>query len=326
MNQNLYNEKLFWSPSVNWKVENEQLRIEIFIYSKQFADIFPDFYFLTQDGIYENELKKHFQNIKTNQFNVFIQDLKKKRILVNSILNPPEVFFPQTKLLEHSYGNSLLIDSVKLEEFKQKQYEREYYKDSNEIVPLAERELPNSILNRRTCRNFDQTKILKFDDFSFLASTYRQIKYKQKTTYLYSSAGALYPIDVFYYIKKNRVENIEGGLYYYDPRFHHLKLIDNSFEIPKQAHYYTNQDIYLKSALSIYYFYNGEVSMPKYGGMGYYNSIIDLGIMIGIYTAMAGKIGVGVCSIGEMNFPIIEPHFRLQKNQVYLHTLEVGLK
>lgn len=326
MDNNYEDSKIFWSPSVKWIKKDDNIKIEIFSYSKPYLDLFPEFYFATQNGISESNLLKLFSDFNSTKLKVFINDLKKKRILIDSILSPPEIFYPQNAILEHNYGESLIIDNQALEKFKQEQLNRDYFSDNKQSIELYSAEdIPEFIYKRKSIRRFDTKKVISFSDFSFLASTYKQIFENQKIRYLYGSAGGLYPVDIYYYIKKNRVENIEQGLYYYNPANNKLVVIDADLHIQKEAHYFTNQEIFMESAFSIFYVYNAESSMPKYGGLGYYYAAIDLGIMIEAYTIMAELKNLGICSIGEMNFKLIEKYFKLQKNQKYLHTIEVGI-
>lgn len=319
--------KIFWSPSVMWSNSGEKLKIEIFSYSKLFGDIFPEFYFLTQKGILESELLSKFENFDKQKLTFFINDLKKKRILVDSILTPSEIFYPQKNLLEHNYGDSLMLDNEVLAVFRKKQLNRNLFNEPIESIQLnSDRKTPDFIFERRTLRKFDQTKVIPFDDFCYLASAYKQINEDEEIRYQYGSAGGLYPIDIYYYIKNSRVENIDGGLYYYDPVKNSLIIVDSNCKIDKETHYYNNQSIFSESAFSILFFYNGEVSMPKYGGMGYFYSLIDLGIMVQLYTVLAEHTKMGICSIGELNFKSIESYFKLRKNQVFIHDVEVGLK
>lgn len=72
-----------------------------------------------------------------------------------------------------------------------------------------------------------------------------------------------------------------------------------------------NKDIFSHSAFSIYFIYDADVSMPKYGGMAYIYACIDTGIMVSLLTYIAEAEEVGSCSIGEMDYKKIKPLFPL---------------
>lgn len=327
MSDNIQNNTLFWSPSVKWNKTEDQINIAVFKYNSPFADLFPDFYFLTQDGISEAQLNSSFDNIDSEKLKIFIEDLKKKHILIDTILSPQEIFYPQNFLLNHNYGNSLIINKEASETFKQNQLSRTCVEENETAINLITQDkLPDFIAERKTYRNFDTSRKISFSDFSYLTQALGQIKDSDKVRYLYASAGGLYPIDTYIFIKEERVEGIDKGLYYFNPVKNQLITVNNNCDINANAHYYINKEIYNESAFSLFFFYNGEVSMPKYGGMGYYYALIDLGILAGTLTTLAELKKMGVCSIGDMDFRKIEDLFKLSKTQKYLHTIEVGLK
>lgn len=62
--------------------------------------------------------------------------------------------------------------------------------------------------------------------------------------YYYASAGGLYPIDVYVYIKENRIKEIPGGLYYYSPKLNCLQKIKKENVINEESQYFMNKDIF----------------------------------------------------------------------------------
>ncbi len=324
---NILNEKkYFWSPGVRWEKINDTLKIEIFTYRENFAELFPKFYYIVQKGADINKLLEEFSDVEPRVLNAFVTDLIKKRVLVSTIISPQEAFYPQSYLFKNEYSEKIRYDAEELNKFKKKQLNRNLHSDAEAKIPLENCKMPYDIDNRRTYRSFDQTKKISFTSLSCLLSVFKQIRDGDSIRYYYASAGGLYPIDIFVYIKKDRIDGFEQGLYYYNPIQNDLRLVDQSFVIPKEAHYFTNQSIFNDSAMSIFFIYNAEATMPKYGGMGYFYSAIDCGIMVSSLTTVAEIQGIGVCSIGEMDFNKISKFFKLNDNQVFIHTVEVGLK
>lgn len=103
-----------------------------------------------------------------------------------------------------------------------------------------------------------------------------------------------------------------------------INVVNQHCEIDKESQYFTNKNIFETSAFTVYFTYDGDVNIPKYGGDGYYFGILDCGIMIGLLNFVAEYFGVSSCSIGEMDFDKIEHYFELNKNEVYLHSVEMG--
>jgi SagB-type dehydrogenase family enzyme len=240
-------------------------------------------------------------------------------------MNPIDIFSIQNNYFKLQYDEGILFDERKYEEYKKQQLGRIMHSDVSGNINLEHCDfLSDEIINRKSYRTFDQSSI-PFLIFSRLLSIFKQNNKNGNISYCYASAGGLYPIDVYVYIKPDRIENFANGLYYYSPIYNSLKLINSTFEINEYAHLQGNRSIFLSSAFSIFLVYNASVSMPKYGASGYYYAIIDSGIMVQALTQTAQMLNVGLCSIGNMNFENIKESFKLNNNQVFLHAIEGGL-
>ncbi len=323
-----YQETLYyWAPNVNWRISKNELKIEIFKYGYFAATLFPDFYYETQRGATICSLMKRFPDKDQKKLVQLVNDFKKKQILISNVQEPKQVFYKQNLLFNNLYSEDIKLDNKKLEQFKNKQLNRSGDLEYGEKTLLnINEEIPDWLQSRRSCRSFIMDRPVSFLQFSAFMSIFKQYKEDDLTRYYYASAGGLYPIDIYIFIKENRVERLDKGLYYYNPVDNSVNLINRSACITKDSHYFTNHSIFESSAFSVYYFYNAEVTMPKYDGMGYFYGIIDSGIMVATATAIAEVNGMGVCSIGDMKFGRIKQYFNLNSNQVYLHSLEIGLK
>ncbi|KUL98244.1 hypothetical protein RO03_01535 [Fusobacterium nucleatum subsp. nucleatum] len=320
------NLRVVWSPSVKWLVDNNGLKIEIFRYKGGEANLFPEFYYITQKGILFYQLIEKFPSFNKEILKKFILDLYQKRILVDSPLKIKELFYTQNNLFENTYPESIRYDSNELDKFKNKQLNRCYYHNHNiHLMCYGEKDFID-IKSRRSIRDFNINEKISFEIFSKTISIFKQLHTKHGIFYNYASAGGLYPIDIYIYVKQDKVMKINEGLYYYSPIDNSIYLINGNETISCNIHYYSNQKIYENSAYSIFFIYNAEVSMPKYEGIAYEYALIDTGIMVQTYCLVAESAGLGCCSIGDLNFEKIEHMFKLSKNQIHVHTLEVGLK
>lgn len=320
-------EKYFWSPSAQWEIDEDELKIEVFLYPEDVIEYFPKFYFLTQKGITIETLLNSFSEHKRSNLIGFVKDLVKNRILVNNILTPHEIFFTQDRLFDNPYSDEILFNPDKYNAFKKDQMSRTFKNCKDTRISLNQDiEFPSYITNRITYRQFDENSKVPFETFGKLLSVFKQKKVNEHECYNYASAGGLYPIDIFVYIKDNRVEGVRAGLYYYNPLENTLDLVSNTCVISEEAHFHTNKKIFKSSAFSLFALYDAQVTMPKYGGMGYFYATIDMGIMVQLLTQVAEISNIGICSIGDMNFKRIEKYFRLNKTHVFLHDIEVGLK
>jgi SagB-type dehydrogenase family enzyme len=320
-------ERYYWSPSVFWKLVDNMLEIEMFMYEDFIPSLFPKFYFLTQDGICIVNLIHEFPEVNPKKLKFFILDLIKKNILINRLLTPQEVFYTQGRMYKSDYGDELQFDIEAIKLFKKIQLNRMLNVNETEKVELlCDADYPKTILDRRSWRRFDENKIISFRSFSKMISVLRQTRNENEITYYYASAGGLYPIDIFIYVQKDRVEQLEQGIYYYCPITNYIYLVNEKAHIDQKAHLFFNKDIFQSSAFSIYMFYDADVSMPKYSGNAYFYACIDIGIMVSTLNQVAETVDIGMCSIGEMDFEEVRSNFRLNSNHIHMHTIEAGVK
>lgn len=312
----------YWSPSVNFKIENGELKIERFNYGKKSAEYFPELYYHTQDGKELEELKELFPENKRSFLSSLIKDLIKKKILVNSVLSPKEIFYSQKKLFSDEHDEDMRFVKEKLSAFQLEQAERHVFSGDTSYI-LNNSSLPPLIENRCSVREFSSEQI-SYTDFSSLINCLKN-KPADHTRY-YPSAGGLATLDIYIHIKEGRVEGIDKGLYYYDPVLNSIIFVDCGDKLTSEAHYITNRDIFEGSAFTVYFVYNASASMPKYNGMAYFYGIIESGIIISLLTAAGEKRGIGNCCIGDMYYEKILPCFRLKEYQVLLHSMEFGKK
>lgn len=223
------------------------------------------------------------------------------------------------------YNEEDFYDKDKLNQFKDIKLNRVLHDKVEEFIDMKYRKYPSFIETRRTCRTFDITHKIDKTKVEEIVSIFKQNRIGNKIYYNYASAGGLYPIDIYLYVKDKRVQGIQGGLYYYSPIKNSLLLVSKSCVITEEAHLFNNKSIFKESAISMFFVYNAEVTMPKYGGLAYYYAYIDTGIMVGVLSIIAEMNDIGLCSIGNMNFKKIKKYFKLGANQVLLHSIEMGI-
>lgn len=251
-----------------------------------------------------------------------------RKLLVTSIQGIKEIFYHQGLLFsgDHEIDPLMKIDKNLVEEFKMKQLQRTNCNLSDVEISLEpENDKPDFIKNRQTTRKFDTSRKVSFSDFSQLLSILKQNQVNNQPKYYYGSAGGLYPIDCYIYVKPNRVESLQGGLYFYSPVKNTVSLVDPKLEFHNDIHFFTNQEIFDTSAFSIFLTYHAETSMPKYEGMAYYYGILDCGIMTQALSLQASYLNLGSCSIGDINFIKVEQGLSLSAEEKLLHTIEFGI-
>lgn len=322
--------KLFWAPNVRWCIgEENELVIENFVFNAEYSCLFPDFYFVCSKGINETMILEFFSQFNKIKLKKFVARLRSAHILIDHIQSIEELFSGQDRMfqteneLEHDYF--MLAENVK--EFRRKCLNRKVIDISTRSYDIfSERVLSERLSSRKSVRDFNENEIISYSDFSYILESISQFDNGGEFgQYCYPSAGGLYPIDCYIYMKPNRVEKIEDGLYYYDPIRRKLHLISDGSSINRECHYFINKDIFTSSAFSMFFVYNAKVSMPKYGKLAYYYGILDAGIMVGYLNLVINELRLGCCCIGDMKFSMIEKEFDLDEYQTYLHCIEVGI-
>lgn len=321
----------YWAPSIVWHLEDDTtLVIGKRRITGNIVTIFPCFYYSACNGLSLDDALREFPYIKKDIMSKFWWFLIKDNILINHIQDVDKLFDYQYKVWRsNSEVSSLNIGNNK-----------SIFEHMNKVVtrnPVGEDSLlsinllknPNNIMSaikeRKTNKRFNKKELISMEVFSslFEVLSYRS-RVEFRTSY-YPSAGALYPIDSYIYVKDGRVEGLNEGLYYYHPSTHKILMMDEKCNI-RDAHFEANRYTYDESAISIFFVFDSDVSMPKYLGRGYYYAIVDVGIMCQTLSVHAETLGLSTCIIGNMNFEKIASYFKLKDTHKYLLGMECGLK
>ncbi|WP_139487910.1 AMP-binding protein [Brevibacillus dissolubilis] len=300
----------YWSPAAHWSITGTVLQIAHTPFENHEHVLFPDFYYLAQAGITLDDLTRHFPLHHPEKLQQFFRQLVDQHVLVSELLPVQEVFYPHHELYK------------KLSQKSSQPHESGY----ELTIPLKPTTVyPASITNRKSHRHFSQTTPIPFHDFSHMLSVLKRKGTGRDDSYHYASAGGLYPIETYVYVKEGRVEDVPEGLYHYDPVSGELGLVQKEANITAYHYSNVNRSLFNESAFSIYLIYNADVNMPKYGVQGYLYAAIETGMMTTTICQVAETIGIGTCSIGELSFEEIKPAFDLKPNQLFLHAIEGGL-
>ena len=139
----------------------------------------------------------------------------------------------------------------------------------------------------------------------------------------YGSAGSLYPVQTYLYIKPERVLGLSAGTYYYDPKDHRLVLLSGE-HIDRGVHAPTNLAVFDASAFSIFLVAQMRAITPLYGEMGRHYATIEAGLMTQLLEMSAPTNHLGLCQVGSLDFDRIRDMFDLEESHVLLHSLVGG--
>ena len=197
-------------------------------------------------------------------------------------------------------------------------------------IQLIRPELDESLIEsyyvqRRSYRKMLSTPI-PFAQLSQLLSCLAQFQIGDSLfpKYRYGSAGSLYPVQTYLYIKPERVEGVEAGTYYYHPAEHQLVLLTPDSQVDQSIHSAVNRALFNESAFSIFLIGQLSAITPMYGELSRHYAAIEAGLMTQLLEMSAPACELGLCQIGSLGFDRISQFFNLEESHVLLHSLVGG--
>ncbi len=239
---------------------------------------------------------------------------------------------PEKKLAEADEPpqiEGVLVEPVKRIEFKLKQSGLRQFQLTQPSIELPKPEfdevLTQVYLQRQSYRQFlDQPISLR--QLSQFLSCLLQLKLDNSPLpkYRYGSAGGLYPVQTYLYIKPNRVEGLAAGFYYYDTADHRLVLLSSATEIKDSVHTKNNQPIFEQSAFSLFLIGQLSAITPMYGEMARDFCLLEAGYISQLLMDTAPDSAIGLCPIGSLDFEELRDFFNLESSHILLHSFVGG--
>jgi pyochelin synthetase len=186
-----------------------------------------------------------------------------------------------------------------------------------------ERTFERRLLERRSERRYDDAP-LAIEALGDLLGRLRALRIEGKLKYGYGSAGSSYPVQTYLYVKPERVDRLAPGTWYYQPVEHRLHSIRSDARIESKVHYLENRPIFDSSAFSIFFIGRMDAIAPLYGDKSRDFALIEAGLMTQVLELAATAAGIGLCQIGDMQFPRVRDAFSLAPNDILLHSLIGG--
>ncbi len=179
-------------------------------------------------------------------------------------------------------------------------------------------------LERQSYRQFLPQQI-SLEQFSKFLNCLQQIQLGDYPIpkYRYPSAGSLYPVQTYLFIKPNRIETLPAGIYYYHPSDHRLILLHSTNEIDSSA-YRENQPLFEQSAFAIYLIGKLSAIAPMYGELAKNFCLLEAGHIGQLLMNSAPTQQIGLCPLGYLEFPQIQDLFKLEANQILLYSFVGG--
>jgi SagB-type dehydrogenase family enzyme len=187
-------------------------------------------------------------------------------------------------------------------------------------------ELADVYLNRRSHREFLPEPV-SLADLGGLLGALLQIELERLPfpKYRYPSAGNLYPVQAYVFVRPGGVAGLSAGVYYFHPREHRLVLLAEGDLIGRDAHYPVNQKSFESSAFSIFLVGRLAAIEPMYGLMALDYAMLEAGFMSQLLMTLAPECSLGLCPVGSLtDFDSLRGWFDLDDSDVLLYSLLGG--
>jgi len=216
----------------------------------------------------------------------------------------------------------LVLDPVERLEFRLEQRGIQTLKGNAEI------ELPTSTEVRREtylpCQSYRQylQEPFPLNDLANLLNCLRplQLEGSPLPKYRYSSAGHLYPVQTYLYVKPGRIEGLAGGTYYYHPVRHRLILLSSEARLQRDLYNYSNQEIFDRAAFALFTIGSLSAIEPLYGEYARDFCLLEAGHMGQLLREECHRYNIGLCAIGDpMETEVFRDCFHLDREDILLY-------
>jgi amino acid adenylation domain-containing protein len=193
------------------------------------------------------------------------------------------------------------------------------------VKPELDQDLLETYAARRSYRKFLSRRV-SFERFGRFLSCLFQIKADglPLPKSRYGSAGGLYPVQVYLYVKPGRVEGLPAGTYYYHPQEHRLRQLFAGDFVERSVYQPGNREIFDSAAWAIFLIAQMDAITPMYARWARDFCMLEAGLMTQLLETAAPVHQIGLCQIGGLDFEPLRQWFDLRANHVYLHSLLGG--
>lgn len=243
-------------------------------------------------------------------------------------INEPQSLMNEKQREDCHQGQEMLFDPLERLEFKQRQPGLRQKSDRS-YIQLTKPELDETLVKKYTARR-SYRKFVKqpipLEEFSRFLNCLLQIEFEGLLLpkYRYASAGSLYPIQTYLYIKPDRVKGVSAGTYYYHPKEHGLVLISANAHVDRNTHKSINRSIVDESAFSLFLIGQLSAITPIYGEDSIHYATLEAGLMSQLLEMSGPACHIGLCQIGSLDFERIRHLFLLEESHLFLHCLLGG--
>jgi amino acid adenylation domain-containing protein len=192
-------------------------------------------------------------------------------------------------------------------------------------VPLDDT-LRNAYVQRRSVRQYLQSPV-PLDTLGCFMAVLQPLKPRGSLfpKYRYPSAGSLYPVQTYVYVKTGWVTGVPGGFYYYHPGTHRLIQLAPACDAEVLHHNGSNQPLFDSAAFCLFLMGDLDAVEPSYGALARNFCLLEAGYIGQLLMATAPLHRLGLCPIGQCDFDALRRLGHLGERHILLHSFTAGL-
>jgi SagB-type dehydrogenase family enzyme len=177
--------------------------------------------------------------------------------------------------------------------------------------------------SRASTRRFSLRPV-RFETFGELLGVLGGFESGGGVQFRYGSVSSLYPVQTFCEVKPGRVTGLLPGLYAYHPLDHRLIECAPGARVERSAYGPQNQPIIDRAAFVLFLVCSLPDIEPIYGRFSIDLAMYEAGSMGQLLREAAPDLGLGLCSIGAMEFSSLRASLGLGDGHVFVHALAGG--
>lgn len=315
------------SRLLNQAVRGENSEIEAPSKTAIFAETNKTALDIIKHELHESEIALEEDLFDLGATSLTIVTISKKIQNALGVLIPVEVFLdmPVVEDLLSYLDNKLLEQNSCGKESIKKEHETVSVSEEGLIIPLEENETYDVIYQKSVPTNALKREKIAWEDFSRMLSIYQRKDVRNKGRYLYASAGGKNAVQVYIYVKKNKVERVAEGIYYYHPQENAIYHITDGKEINASIYPDVFKNVFEEAGFAIFYIAQLKAIEPVY--MGFSSSLVqlDCGYMEELLLSNEEDLPFHYAFVEGIDFAKAARAFKLQEGHLFLGSLLGGI-
>ncbi|CAM2064444.1 Amino acid adenylation domain-containing protein [Sulfidibacter corallicola] len=180
-------------------------------------------------------------------------------------------------------------------------------------------------LERQSFRTYLGDRVTR-EDLAGLLRTLSPMTFGEggRSKYRYPSAGSLFPVQTYIYVKEGRVTDVEAGFYYFHPETASLIRTSETRHMDTALFGPANLAASRDAAFGVFLVGKLNAIAPLYGDKARDFCILEAGHMGQLLMEQAPRFQLGLCPIGHLAFDAIADHLQVDGNHFCAYSFVGG--